>query len=125
MTTTRTRVTRLSLRKLYLETTPWVEISDEERRDLLAWLQARRSRSARRNQFDDGYENFLTFPVPCRGAWLVPLGHLTAFDRHRDSAGVLARMAMPSVITSRDFRQATYGDVVMRMRIQQTMRGAE
>lgn len=113
------RLTRLSLRKLYLSTTEWIDVTVAERLAVLTWLDARRSRTARRNQFDDGYENFLTFPVARGSGYLVPLGHLTAFNRHYESASDLARIYVPQVIGRREFRQPTYGDEVLRLKVEE------
>lgn len=72
-----TTTTRLSLYKLFLETTVWVSLSEETCNHALEWLDGRKSESSRRNAVNDLYETFVWFPTPHAGRVWVPLGHLT------------------------------------------------
>lgn len=122
MTTTNTR---LSLYKLFLHDTPWVPISEDERRELFAWLASKRSRSQRRNQYDPLFETLVWFPTEQDGVCLVPLGHLTRIERVAMPNGrVPVRAVLPSVIVNRGFRASVPGTEILHIRLRQMGEGA-
>ncbi|VXB68570.1 hypothetical protein BREVUG8_30062 [Brevundimonas sp. G8] len=69
--------TRLSLYKLFLETTVWVSLPPETCDHALDWLDCHKAEPANRNSVNDLYETFVWFPTPHEGRVWVPLGHLT------------------------------------------------
>jgi len=80
-----TQATRLSLYKLFLPTTPWVDLSLQEHDDISTWISDHRSRTSRRNAIDNLHDTFNWFATQEGNHWWVALGHLNRLSDQIDA----------------------------------------
>lgn len=127
-TATANAPTRLSLYKLLLETTIWVEISPAEYRRILRWLEQNRSQTSRRNAVDNLFETFVWFPTLADGRVWIPLGHLTRlFVQIEERTPAFASEQHPNVVMRDSLqrnRAELNGGQILDLRLAQITREA-
>lgn len=77
--------TRLSLYKLSLVTTNWVELSASEYNEIIIWLDNYVSRTSKPNNINRLFDTFTWFPTWDGSRFWVPLGHLNRLFEQIDA----------------------------------------
>lgn len=115
--------TRLSLYRLFLGATQYVEVSFGEYSRIMAWMANNKSRTTRRNAVDNLYETFVWFPAFQSDRCFVPLGHSTRLLKQVEQRiGARATHDHPNVVFQLwlgDFRPALNGSQVLEIKLRQ------
>ena len=112
--------TRLSLYKLFLDTTIWVALTPSEYEQSIAWLEHYKSATDGRNALDNLYETFIWFPTADAGQVWVPLGHLVRLLDQLDARVPTNAVTHPNLTLRerlRGHRDTTNGREILAVRL--------